>query len=225
MMYNLTIALPKGKLGEEALQVVAGAGLPTGGVETESRRLVFDFPAESVRYIICRPTDIPTYVDYGAADLGIVGKDTIVEAGADVFELVDLKFGHCRFVAAVPERVARQMERTGQDLTRFNHARVATKFPRVALDFFTRQGMQVEIVKLHGNIELAPRVGLAELIVDIVSTGRTLKENDLVAVADIFEATARLIANRVSYRMKHRALQEIVTNIRQVVGNGGNGHA
>ncbi len=217
-MQQLVIALPKGKLGEEALGVMDRAGLPVAGVATESRKLVFDFPGEGIKYIICRPTDIPTYVDYGAADLGVVGKDTIVEAGADVFELVDLKFGYCRFVVAVP-RVF--WEQGPPDLNRLDRCRVATKFPRVAADYFASRGMQVEVVKLHGNIELAPQVGLAEVIVDIVSTGRTLQENDLVAVTDIFHATARLIANRVSYRIKYHRLQEVVEALKGVVGNGG----
>jgi ATP phosphoribosyltransferase len=217
------MALPKGKLGEDAVQILKAVGCPTAGLKTESRRLVFSYPEESVRYIICRPTDIPTYVDYGAADLGIVGKDSIVESNKNVFELVDLKFGFCRFVVAAPRETAEK--HAGLDgrvsLNDFNHARVATKFPRVAEDFFREKGIQVEVIKLHGNIELAPVVNLSELIVDIVSTGGTLKENDLVPIADIFPATARLIANRASYRMKHEVIQDLIERIREYVGNGG----
>lgn len=209
-----TIALPKGKLGKDALKLLATAGLPVEGVDTETRQLVFPFPDASLRYIICRPTDVPTYVEYGAADLGIVGKDTLVESGADVFELVDLGFGYCRFVLAAP-RI--KWEEAGQSLETLLSIsrRVATKFPRVAANFFAELGQQVEIIKLHGNIELAPQVGLADLIVDIVSTGRTLKENDLVEVASIFPATARLIANRVSYRIRYRELYSLVEKLRQ----------
>ncbi|MEW6661007.1 MAG: ATP phosphoribosyltransferase [Bacillota bacterium] len=221
MQKEVTIALPKGKLGDEALELLGKAGLPVEDVQTESRQLLFQFPREQIRYIICRPTDIPIYVDYGAADLGIVGKDTVVEAGAEVFELVDLKFGRCRFVAAVPKQAAEEYLNSGQGFSYFDRVRVATKFPRVAREYFASKGMQVEVVKLHGNIELAPRVGLAEMIVDIVSTGRTLAENDLVPVADIFEATARLIANRVSYRIHHHRMQTIVEHLRLAVGNGG----
>lgn len=218
----LTIALPKGKLGEEAIDILGKAGLPTEGLKTDSRQLLFDYPQEGYRYIICRPTDIPVYVDHGAADLGVVGKDTIEEAGADVFELVDLKFGFCRFVVALPEAAAQAIMVDGKpDLRKLNHKRVASKFPRVAEKYFTSLGMQVEVIKLHGNIELAPRVGLAEMIVDIVSTGRTLRENRLVAVSDIFNATARLIANRVSYRMEYQRLEPLVQRLKQVVGNGG----
>lgn len=222
---GITIALPKGKLGERAIDLMTQIGLPTKGLETDSRTLMFEYPEANLRYIICRPTDIPTYVEYGAADLGIVGKDTIVEANADVFELVDLKFGRCRFVVAVPEETYKALAPTGElDLKSLNNCRVATKFPRVASDFFHSLGMQMEIIKLHGNIELAPRVGLAEMIVDIVSTGRTLRENGLVAVRDIFEATARLIANRVSYRIKNSQLTEIAARLRQVIENGGSDH-
>lgn len=218
----LTIALPKGKLGEEAIAVLGQAGLPIEGLKTDSRQLLFEYPQENCRYIICRPTDIPVYVDHGAADLGVVGKDTIEEAGADVFELVDLKFGFCRFVVALPETSAQAIMVDGKpDLRKLNHKRVASKFPRVAEKYFMSLGMQVEVIKLHGNIELAPRVGLAEMIVDIVSTGRTLKENQLVAVSDIFSATARLIANRVSYRMEYQRLEPLVQRLKQVVGNGG----
>lgn len=223
---TITIALPKGKLGAEAVELLSKIGLPKEGLKTESRTLLFDYPEEGIRYIICRPTDIPTYVEYGAADLGIVGKDTIVEAGADIFELVDLKFGKCRFVVALPEAMLGKYSKQGKfDLRSLNNGRVATKFPKVAKEFFASQGMQVEAIKLHGNIELAPRVGLSEMIVDIVSTGRTLKENGLVAVQDIFEATARLIANRVSYRMKYEKLNEISLNLRQALSQGGVDHA
>lgn len=218
----LTIALPKGKLGEEAISILVKAGFPTEGLKTDSRQLLFDYPEEGYRYLICRPTDVPVYVEHGAAALGVVGKDTIEEAGADVFELVDLKFGFCKFVVALPETTAESISVQGTpDLRKLNHKRVATKFPRVAERHFASLGMQVEVIKLHGNIELAPRVGLAEMIVDIVSTGKTLRENRLVAVDDIFVATARLIANRVSYRMEYQRLEPLVQELRQVVENGG----
>ncbi|MBO8169151.1 MAG: ATP phosphoribosyltransferase [Thermoanaerobacteraceae bacterium] len=215
----LTVALPKGKLGRQALEIVNQTSLAVSGMEIDSRKLYWEFPEKQVRFLICRPTDIPVYVEYGAADLGIVGKDTIVEAGADVFELVDLKFGECKFVVAVPgDQVATDGE---YDLNRLNLGRIASKFPNVARRFFQQAGLQVEVIKLHGNIELAPKVGLADAIVDIVSTGRTLKENDLVAVQDIFRATARLIANRVSYRMKYAVIKQVVAECKQTVGSGG----
>lgn len=209
----VTLALPKGKLGQDALKLLATAGLPAEGVSTEARQLVFTFPEVSLRYIVCRPTDVPTYVEYGAADLGIVGKDTLAESGADVFELADLGFGYCRFVVAAPRQRWEEAGRSVENLLAASR-RVATKFPRVAANFFGDMGYQVEIIKLHGNIELAPQVGLADLIVDIVSTGRTLKENDLVEIAPIFPATARLIANRVSYRIHYQRLHPLVEKLR-----------
>jgi ATP phosphoribosyltransferase len=214
----LTIALPKGKLLPRSLELLQGFGLPCAGVARESRRLTFDFPTRGARIIICRPTDIPTYVEYGAADAGFVGKDTIVEQNRDVAELLDLKFGACRFMVAAPEGALPPRRLDGSyDLKAFNRLRVATKFPRVARLFFNEQGMQVTTIKLHGNVELAPKVGLAEMIVDIVSSGATLKENKLVEIASICEATARLIANRVTYRMRYETIRALTDNLRAQV--------
>lgn len=227
MSSSLTIALPKGKLGTEAIGVLRKAGLPTDGLTEESRKLLMDFPEAGIRYVICRPTDIPTFVEYGAADLGIVGKDTIEEAGRNLFELLDLGFGRCTFVLALP-RITLQKAGYEEDnnverlLSYFPHLRVATKFPNVASKYFQDLGMQAEIIPLHGNIELAPLVGLAEAIIDIVSTGKTLKENDLVAVDNIFEATARVVANRVSYRLKHRRIQDLIEIIKEIMAEGQN---
>lgn len=217
---KITLAIPKGKLGQETLEIIEACGLPVAGVETDSRKLQFDFPHEGVKYLICRPTDIPTYVEYGAADLGIVGKDTLLESEADVFELVDLKYSKCRLVVALPKLAVDQYHSRGKEfnLWDFNHSRVATKFPRIANKFFSDLGMQVEVIKLHGNIELAPIAGLAEMIVDLVSSGTTLKTNNLVPVANIFEATARLIANRVSYRIKSGRIQPLVSRFREKTG-------
>lgn len=223
MPQYLTIALPKGKLGTDAVEVLARAGMPFKGLDVDGRKLTYEYEKEKVRYIICRPTDVPTYVEYGAADLGVVGKDTIVESNKDVFELVDLKFGYCRFVVAIPTPVAKKLlkEDGTINLEMLSHGRVATKFPRVAENYFASKGMQVEVIKLHGNIELAPIIGLSDMIVDIVSTGKTLKENDLVAVSEIFHATARLIANRVSYRIKSQEVERIADALKNAVGNGG----
>jgi ATP phosphoribosyltransferase len=212
MMVNntLTIAMPKGRLIEPTLKLLGRLGLPAQGVEEESRTLVYDFPKDGLRYIMCRPTDVPAYVEYGAADLGIVGKDIIVEQRKDVFEMVDLGYGYCRFVVAVPR------EKKDCRLQEFNYQRVATKFPHVAEDYFRSQGLQVDIVKLHGNIELAPLMGISDMIVDIVSTGRTLQENNLVELVEIMESTARLIVNRISYRVNYQQLQPLIDNIRQL---------
>lgn len=214
----LTIALPKGKLLTDSLEALSQAGIECRDVSEESRRLIFPLEESEAQIIICRPTDIPTFVEYGAADLGFVGKDTLLEENKDVVELLDLRFGFCRFVVAMPEEKAPSLLPDGRfDLSGLNHQRVATKFPRVAEEFFRQQGMQVVPIKLHGNIELAPRVGLAEMIVDIVSTGTTLRQNRLVEVAPILEATTRLIANRVAYRMKYQRIAELTEKLRQIV--------
>jgi len=216
----LTIALPKGKLLIDSVKLLTEAGLDCRTVEKDSRKLMFDLPGMEARIIICRPTDIPTYVEYGAADLGFVGKDTVIEQNRDVAELLDLKFGYCRFVVAMPEENKPPILPNGEyDLAMLNHKRAATKFPRVAQLFFSERGMQVTPIKLHGNIELAPRVGLAEMIVDIVSTGKTLKENKLIEVAQILEATSRLVANRVSYRVKYERIRDLTEKIRVAVSS------
>jgi|LFRM01.1.fsa_nt_gb ATP phosphoribosyltransferase len=226
MSSMLTIALPKGKLGLEALDLLAKAGLPTDGVSDESRKLLIECEKEQVKYIICRPTDIPTYVEYGAADIGIVGKDTIEEAEKNLFELLDLGFGKCTFVLALPRSALNSMgyegKRVEKILSHFPHLRIATKFPKVASKYLQSLGVQAEIIPLHGNIELAPLVGLSEGIVDIVSTGKTLRENDLVAVDEIFEATARVIANRVSYKLKYHRIQELIGDIRKILAEDKN---
>jgi len=211
---TVTFALPKGRLLEPSLRLLADLGLPTLDIGEDSRSLVFDFPDQGLRYIICRPTDVPAYVEHGASDLGIVGKDIIVEQGKDVFEMVDLGFGYCRFVVAVPA------EMKDVNLEDLSYRRVATKFPNVAADFFRKQGLQVDIVKLHGNIELAPLMGISDMIVDIVSTGRTLAENNLVELVQIMESTARLIVNRVSYRVKYQKLQPLIEKMRNLVSAG-----
>ncbi|MCL1918880.1 MAG: ATP phosphoribosyltransferase [Peptococcaceae bacterium] len=215
---RLSIALPKGKLLEDSIALLEGVGISCREVLANDRKLTFEFPQNHVQIIVCRPTDIPTFVEYGAADLGFVGKDTLVEQGKDVAELVDLKFGYCRFVVALPmEALPPQLSDGSYDLRYLDRKRVATKFPRVAEEYFSGRGMQVTPIKLHGNIELAPKVGLADMIVDIVSTGKTLTMNQLAEVAQIFEATSRLIANRVSYRLKHEDIQAVARGLRAQV--------
>ncbi len=210
----LTIALSKGNLLKPTVKMLSLVGLPVEGVDEDSRNMVFTFAEPAVKYIMCRPTDVPTYVEQGAADLGIVGKDVIEEQSKDVFELADLGYGYCRFVVAGPQ------ELQGTPLKGLNYKRAATKFPNVAERFFRSQGLQVEIIKLHGNIELAPIMGLSDIIVDIVSTGRTLRENNLVELFNIRESTTRLICNRVSYRTKHKQIQPLVELMQNTVRSG-----
>lgn len=211
---KLVIALPKGRLGEKALDIFNRVNLPTNGVEVESRILQFDLG--KIKYIICKPTDVPIFVEKGVADIGVVGKDTIMEEGRDIFELLDLGFGKCHFAVAVPKELKDKYEKPFP-LEKFNNMRVATKFINVAEEFFFNEGLQMELIKLHGNVELGATVGLADMIVDIVSTGTTLKENGLVEVREIFEATARLIANRVSYRVKNEEIFNLSQKIKEII--------
>lgn len=213
----LTIALPKGKLFTPSKEILARVGCTAEGLSEKSRKLVIANEAEKIRFILAKTVDLPTYVEYGAADIGVIGKDILLEENKAVYELLDLKFGRCRLMAAVPEALRREK------LSDYAHLRVATKFPRVAETFFARQGMQMEFIKLNGSVELGPIVGLAEMIVDIVETGTTLRENRLVEIAPIVEATARLIANRVSFKMKFERISRLTEALRHAVEetNGG----
>jgi ATP phosphoribosyltransferase len=207
-MNYLTIALPKGKLFKHSVRQLAAIGYDAAGLCEDSRKLVITNEVKKLRFIITKTADLPTYVEYGAADIGIIGKDVLLEDNRDVYELLDLKFGLCRLMVAVPEQLLQPK------LSDYAHMRVATKYPHVAECFFHDRGIQMEFIKLNGSIELAPMVGLAELIVDIVETGRTLKENRLVEVAQIAPATARFIANRVSFKMKFNRIHEIVEKLK-----------
>ncbi|HWQ60946.1 MAG TPA: ATP phosphoribosyltransferase [Negativicutes bacterium] len=213
-MDYMTIALPKGKLFAPAAKMLAAAGYTVDGLSEDSRRLVLVNEASKTRFIITKTADLPTYVEYGAADVGIIGKDVLVEENKDVYELLDLKFGLCRMMVAVPEALRREK------LTDYAHMRVATKYPSTAERFFRDAGIQMEIIKLGGSIELAPIVGLAEMIVDLVETGRTLKENKLVEVARINQATARFIANRVSFKMKFARINALTEDLRRLTEGG-----
>ena len=207
----LTIALPKGKLFGLSADMLAKVGFTAEGLSENSRKLVIANHATKVRFIITKTQDLPTYVEYGAADIGIIGKDVLLEEEKNVYELLDLKFGYCRLMAAVPQMLLQEK------MSDYAHMRVATKYPRVAEQYFHSLGIQVEVIKLNGSIELAPMVGLAELIVDIVETGRTLRENNLIEVASIHPATARLIANRVSFKMKFDRIHKLAQDLKQLV--------
>lgn len=215
MENTLTIAMPKGKLFQPAVELLSKCGLNTEGLSDKARTLLFEDNENKVRFIICRPTDIPVYVEHGAADLGIVGKDSIIEAGKNLYELLDLKFGQCGFVLAAP----RKLLSSDGKYTWKQGMRIATKFPTLAKDYLQKKGIQAEIIKLHGNVELAPQVGLAELIVDLVSTGQTLQENDLVALEKIVQASARLIVNRASYRLKAEKINNLLNQIKDNLQN------
>ena len=210
-MDYLTIALPKGKLFKPSAQLLAQAGITAEGLTEKSRKLIIANEETKVRFIVAKTADVPTYVEYGAADIGVIGKDVLAETEKPVYELLDLGFGGCRLMMAVPK------DKQREKLTDWAHTRVATKFPHLAAKFFDRQGMQMEYIKLNGSIELGPIVGLSESIVDIVETGTTLRENNLTEIAHIMDSTARLIANRVSFKLKFERISSLTFTLQKLL--------
>ena len=198
----LRIAVPKGSLNADTVRALEAAGLDVTGLADPGRQLIIRNPG--VEYVIVRPTDAPAFVALGAADCGICGEDSLLEASTDVVELVDLGYGGCRFVVAEPAGAA---EATGEHYRRLGSLRIATKYPNITRAHYAKTGTQVEIVKLHGNIELAPLTGMAERIVDITATGTTLKENDLVVVDEVLSSTARFFSNTCAFRTDARIVQ------------------
>jgi ATP phosphoribosyltransferase len=204
----LTIALSKGKLLGQTLPLFAEAGYPTKDLTENSRKLVFAYADRGVTYLIVRPSDVPAYVEHGAADIGVVGKDVLLEQNPDVYEPVDLKVGACRLsVAALRGQESRSRLSS--------KVRVATKYPAITERYFNHKGIPVEIIKLYGSIELAPVLGLADRIVDLVETGNTLKAHDLVEIDVIARSTARVIVNRASLKLKHRAVTALLEALRR----------
>jgi len=213
---QITIALPKGRLLPEAIKLFEATGIE--GLEglMESRRLLCEDVTGAYRFMVLRPADIPTYVEYGATDMGVVGKDILLEQERDVYEPLDLKFGACRLVVAQPKNLQQRWSPGG-----FSSVRVATKYPKLAERYFSQHGVQVEIIRLSGSIELAPLVGLCERIVDLVDTGRTLQENDLEEVEEIATATARLIVNRAALKTKYQQVRGLIDRLQAVVQGEG----
>lgn len=204
-MDKLTIAMPKGRIFEEAYELLVQAGFDLPEELDDSRKLIVEAPNEGFRFILAKPMDVPVYVEHGVADIGIAGKDVLLEQARDIHELLDLNISRCYIATAgLPD--------TKMDIMT---PRIATKYPEVASQFFRSRGEQVEIIELNGSIELAPMIGLAERIVDIVSTGKTLKENGLVEYDKIVDITSRLIANPVSFRLKQQRIEEIVERLRK----------
>jgi ATP phosphoribosyltransferase len=201
---SLTVALSKGKLlaGSEALFRKAGLPFPGG----EGRRLVVAL--DGLRFLFVKDMDVPTYVEHGVADVGVAGRDVLLESDCDVYQPLDLGFGRCRLV------VARQ-KGSGADLSRASTLRVATKYPRVTAAHFLEQGVSVEVVKLAGSVEIAPGLGLADCIVDVVETGRTLEENGLESVAEVASSSARLIVNRASYHARRGEVSGLLEALRK----------
>ena len=206
--FGLTIAVPRGALLRETLDLLDRIGVETAEVRANDRKLLF----ADAGIVTMRPSDVPTYVEAGAADIGITGKDVLMEQSErSVFELLDLGFGRCRMVLA---SVADEPDPAVEALRRLGVVRVATKYPRIAADFFERTGRQAEIVEVKGSVELAPLTGLVEAIVDLTATGTTLRENRLAVREEIAVATARLIANPVAHKLKAAAIDEVLERLR-----------
>lgn len=214
----LKIVVPKGELFSPTCDYLDRCGLDIATLAEDSRRLRLRTEAGDLEYIIARPSDIPTFVEYGAADVGFVGKDVLMECGNRVVELLDLGYGKCRFVLAAPNA-----DRSISDDTykRLGEIRVATKYPLVTERYFKKRGLQVEIITLRGSVELAPLTGLAEWIFDLSATGRTLKENDLAVLEEGEESTARLIANYVSLRLKAQEIEDLRDKLGAQAQTGG----
>ena len=200
----LNVALPKGRLGEKAYAIFARAGYQCPSIEDPGRKLTFENPEAGVRYFWVKPSDVAIYVERGAADVGVAGKDILQEYKPEIYELLDLGIGKCRMAVAAPKGFRDDVRRT---------LRVATKFANVAREYYASVGRDIDIIHLNGSIELAPILGLSDVIVDIVETGATLRENDLEVVENIFPISARLIANRSAFRFKTNEIEKLVSAI------------
>jgi ATP phosphoribosyltransferase len=207
-MSALRVAVPRGNLLGETLDLLDGLGIDTAEVRSNDRKLLF----EDVGIVTMRPSDVPTYVEHGAADLGIVGKDVLTEqADRDVYELLDLGFGTCRMIVAACDG----QNALEEPLRRLGRVRIATKYPRTAAEYFAATGRHAEIVEVKGSVELAPLTEMVDAIVDLSATGTTLRENGLVELEELFVSTARLIANPVAHKLKAAAIDDIVSRLRE----------
>ena len=200
-MELLNIALPKGRLGEKVLSIFEAAGFPCPSIHETNRKLIFENEEAQVRYFWVKPSDVSIYVERGAADIGVAGKDILLEYEPDIYELLDLGIGKCKMAVAAKKDFRDDPGRT---------LRVATKFSNIAGSFYLSKGRDIDIIHLNGSIELAPILGLSDVIVDIVETGATLRENDLVVLEDVVPISARLIANKASYKFKSDVIENIV---------------
>ena len=200
-MESLNIALPKGRLGEKVLGIFEAAGFPCPSIHEESRKLIFENKDAGVRYFWVKPSDVAIYVERGAADIGVAGKDILLEYRPDIYELLDLGIGKCKMAVAAKRDFRDDPGRT---------LRVATKFSNIAGGYYLSKGRDIDIIHLNGSIELAPILGLSDVIVDIVETGATLRENNLIVLEDVVPISARLIANKASYKFKNTIIDNIV---------------
>ena len=213
-MRYITIALSKGRLAKKALDMFEHIGITCDEMKDEStRKLIFVNEELKIKFFLAKPSDVPTYVEYGAADIGIVGKDTILEEGRKLYEVLDLKTGKCKMCVCGP--VAAKEKLMHHELIR-----VASKYPNIAKDYFYNKKHQtVEIIKLNGSVELAPIVGLSEVIVDIVETGATLKENGLEVLEEVCPLSARMVVNQVSMKMEYERINRIINDLRKYLEN------
>ena len=211
-MRYLTFALAKGRLARKALEIFEKIGITCEEMkDPDTRKLIFVNEELRLRFFLAKASDVPTYVEYGAADIGVVGKDTILEEGRNLFEVMDMGFGKCRMCVCGPES-ARELLKKNEII------RVASKYPHIAKDYFNNKKNQtVEIIKLNGSVELAPIVGLSEVIVDIVETGTTLRENGLDVLEEICPLSARMVVNQVSLRMEHERIHKLLTDLNGVL--------
>ena len=203
----LNVALPKGRLGDIVYDMFAKAGFPCPSILEPNRKLIFENPEAGVRYFWVKPSDVAIYVERGAADVGVVGKDILLEYSPDVYELLDLGVGKCRMSVAAKKDFRDNLDRT---------LRVATKFSRVASKYYSSQSRDIDIIHLNGSIELAPILGLSDVIVDLVETGTTLKENDLIVHEFIVPISARLISNKVSFKFKNEAITRLQDQLKEI---------
>jgi len=203
----LNIALPKGRLGDQVYKMLSSIGYECAAIYEDNRKLVFESEENGVRYLLVKPSDVAIYVEHGAADVGIVGKDILLDSKPDVYELLDLNIGKCRLAVAGPNDYIEDRD---------NVLRVATKFVTVAKEYYSSLNREIEIIKLNGSIELAPILGLSDVIVDIVESGKTLKENNLKVLTTIVPVSARFIANRSSYLFKSEAIGKMLTGLQEV---------
>ena len=204
----INIALPKGRLGEKAYKVFEAAGYECPSIHEENRKLIFENEEKGIRYFWVKPSDVVIYVERGAADIGIAGKDIILEYSPDIYELADLGMGKCRMAVAAQKDFCDNRDRT---------LRVATKFPNIAKKYYNSQSREIDIIKLNGSIELAPILGLSDVIVDIVETGKTLYENNLEPRETIVDISARLVANKVSYKFKNAEITRMCERIAEQI--------
>ncbi|MDO4486711.1 MAG: ATP phosphoribosyltransferase [Bacillota bacterium] len=204
----LNIALPKGRLGDQVYDMLASIGFDCPGYYEQNRKLVFESPEKNVRYLLVKPSDVAVYVEHHAADVGIVGKDILLEQNSDVYELLDLKIGKCRMAVAAPEGYVEDPDRT---------LRVATKYVNVAKKFYAGRNRDIDIIKLNGSIELAPILGLTDVIVDIVETGNTLRENHLKVIEEFQDISARFIANKTSFKFENEIISQILNKLGEQV--------